>query len=122
MNIVLRLITTLFACVLVIGMTAVPSYVLAGTAVDQMIESAKTKADHEKLAIYYEDAANTLNAKAEEHKKMAIAYRAMTTTNKGGLAGFVAHCDRLVAKYEEMAADNQELAKLHHQFAAALEK
>ena len=121
MKILLRAIPVLIACVLITGMAIAPTYVLAGASIDQMIESAKTRADHEELARYYEDEANSLNARAEEHKKMSVAYRAMST-GKGGLAGFVAHCDRLSAKYKEMAADDQALAKLHHQFADAMEK
>jgi len=94
----------------------IPSDAVAGAALEQMIESAKTKEDHETIAKHYEDEANVLQAKVEEHKKMSGAYRVMTP-GKGGVAGFVAHCDKLIAGYEGMAADNRALAKLHHQFA-----
>ena len=93
---------------------------VAGAAMEQMIENAKTKEDHETIAKHYEDEANALQAKVEEHKKMSAAYRIMAS-GKGGVAGFVAHCDKLIAGYEEMAAENRELAKLHHQFAEKLE-
>jgi len=116
----LRIIPVIFSGILVLGLALTPTYTLAATSVDQMIMSAKTKADHENLAKYYEDEAVNLKAQAAEHKKMAVSYRSLST-GKGGMAGFVAHCDRLVAKYEAMAADNEALAKLHHQFAAKLE-
>ena len=121
MKIVMRFIPAVFVCVLSAGAAIAPSYVLAGMPVEQMIEGAKTKADHEAIAQYYEDEAKADQAKAEEHKKMSVAYSAMTT-GKGGHAAFVAHCNRLATKYNELANENLALAMQHHKFAASLEK
>ena len=121
MNRLLRILPVIFSGIVVIGLVTSPSYTLAAVSVEQMIESAKTKADHENLAKYYENAANNLKAQAEQHKKMSVSYRAMSV-GKGGLGGFVAHCEKLVAKYEALAADNEALAKLHHQFAEKLDQ
>ena len=45
-------------------------------ALQQMIESARTNTDHVALAAYFEQEANTLQAKANEHEQMALAYGA----------------------------------------------
>ena len=47
---------------------------------------------------------------------MERSYQIMSQ-GKGGVKGFVAHCKKLVTKYEELAKEDLELAKLHHQFA-----
>ena len=94
----------------------VPPVAAADMSLDQMIENAKTKADHEAIAKHYEDEAKTYQAKAEEHKKMERSYQIMSQ-GKGGVKGFVAHCKKLVTQYEELAKEDLELAKLHRQFA-----
>jgi len=108
---------------LLVWSVIVPLDVVAGAALEQMIESAKTKEDHETIAKHYEDEVNALQARVEEHKRMSAAYRNMAS-GKGldHIAGMIPHCDKLIAGYEEMATENRELAKLHHQFAAEIEQ
>lgn len=101
---------------LVVPALVIQPAMAADVPIDQMIEKAKTRADHEAIVAYYEDQAKIYNEKAEQHKKMSAAYRSMTP-GKGGVAGFVAHCNKLMNKYGELAKENQELAKLHHKFA-----
>lgn len=87
----------------------------------QKIETAKTRADYEALAAFYEQEAKSLQAKAEEHKEMGKAYSKI-----GHLSGtafkakhnLVQHCDRLVEKYKGAAQENLALAKLHRELAA----
>ena len=82
----------------------------------QKIESAKTRADHEALAAFYEQEAKTAQAKVEEHKQMAKAYGKI-----GHLVekhNMLQHCDRLVEKYKDVAKENLALAKLHRELAA----
>ena len=82
----------------------------------QKIESAKTRADHEALAAFYEQEAKTAQAKVEEHKQMAKAYGKI-----GHLVekhNMLQHCDRLVKKYKDVAKENLALAKLHRELAA----
>ncbi|MGQ0657090.1 MAG: hypothetical protein ACT4NU_03190 [Chromatiales bacterium] len=88
---------------------------------EQMITTASTETDHEALAAQYESEAKSLLEMAEHHKAMAKAYESLATGGfKGGAAAFVAHCKRLVAKYEEAAAEYTQLAMLHHQLAAEM--
>ena len=112
----LQLIFAGIVSALLVWPAIIPSDAVAGEPLDQMIESAKTKADHEAIATYYEDEAKAYQAKTEEHRKMSAAYRSMGTGKGTGTAAFVAHCNKLVTKYEELAKDNLELAKLHRQF------
>ena len=100
-----------------IGCAVTQPNAVHGTPMEEMIQSAKTRADHEAIAKHYDDEAKASQAKAEKHRKMSAAYRIMGTGKGTGTAGFVAHCDKLVTKYEELAKDNLELAKLHRQVA-----
>jgi len=110
----LTLIPVAIIGTVLIGCAVTQSNAVTGMPMEEMIQSAKTKADHEALAKHYEDEASAFQAKAEEHKRMAGAYR---NVGKGGGAAFVGHCDRLIAQYQEAAKENLELAKLHRQMA-----
>src|SRR5882762_8016264 len=70
----------------------------------KMIETAKTPADHEKLAAMYEQEAKDAHAKAEMHRKMADAYR-----KQGGAIvsklHFDEHCDGLVKSFTAAAQE-----------------
>ena len=83
----------------------------------QKIESAKTRADHEALAAFYEQEAKTAQAKAEQHQEMAEHYK------KGfgygnSKATLIQHCNYIARKYQEAAKENLALAKLHRELAA----
>ena len=82
----------------------------------QKIETAKTRADHEALAAFYEQEAKTAQAKAEEHKEMSKSYSKI-----GHLVekhNILQHCDRLVKNYQDAAKENLALAKLQRELAA----
>ncbi len=77
----------------------------------QKILGAKTKADAEALAAQYEQEAKDLQAKAEEHREMAKAYKT-GYFGPGGKFDMARHCSLLAKKYEEAAKEDLELAKL----------
>ena len=82
----------------------------------QKIETAKTRADHEALAAFYEQEAKTAQAKAEEHKEMSKSYSKI-----GHLVekhNILQHCDRLIKNYQDAAKENLALAKLQRELAA----
>lgn len=87
-------------------------------AMEQAIERAKTKTDHEALAARYEKEANALMEKATRHEKMASAYRKTDNPKFGGDAA--RHCLSMVSYFREAAVENQELAKMHRQMAGEL--
>ena len=83
----------------------------------QKIETAKTRADHEALAAFYVQEANTAQAKAEEHKQMAEHYKKGIGYGNAKTT-LIQHCDYIAHKYQETAKENQALAKLHRELAA----
>ena len=86
-----------------------------------MITSAKTSADHEKLAAHYEQEAKAARAKSQEHAKMAEAYR-----KEGGAfiekLHFDQHCDFLAKSYASMADEFDALAKAEREAAKETKK
>jgi hypothetical protein len=82
---------------------------------EQMISTAKSKADHEALAAHYEAEAKQSMDLAEQHIQMEKDYRVLESGSKG--PKFSIHCKNLAAKYRETAAENRQLADLHHQMA-----
>ena len=86
-----------------------------------MITAAKTPAEHEKLAAHYEQEAKAARAKAEEHRKMADAYR-----KAGGplieKLHFDQHCDALVKSYTATADEFEALAKAEREAAKEMKK
>jgi outer membrane PBP1 activator LpoA protein len=89
-----------------------------GPALYQRIESAKTRADHEGLAQYYEQQARAAKDQAQQHRRMQELYRTFSATRPSG-AGMAQHCANLVTEYEKAAVEYSGLATLHRQLAAA---
>ncbi|MDQ3581783.1 MAG: hypothetical protein M3495_09290 [Pseudomonadota bacterium] len=84
---------------------------------DELIMEAKSKTDHERLAGYFEQEAQALQAKAERHQKLAENYE------KGGsyekVKGFMLqHCNAMIRSYRGAAEENLALARMHRQLAA----
>ena len=101
-----------------LALTSVPIIIVAAEPaqnLEQMISTAKSKADHEALAAHYEAEAKQALDQAERHLKMEKDYRVLEIGSKG--PKFSVHCKNLVAKYQEAAEENRQLADLHHQMA-----
>ncbi len=84
---------------------------------DQSIIKAKSKADHESLAQYFEQEAKDVEEKAKRHQKLGEDYE------KGGsyekVKGFMLqHCNAMIRNYRQAAEDNLALAKMHRELAA----
>jgi hypothetical protein len=76
-----------------------------------VIEMASTRAEHEAVAHHYSARAEAASADARRHREMARIYG-----GGGGRAGrpeMRGHCERLATKYEEIAAEYEQLSKLH---------
>lgn len=85
-------------------------------ALQQQIEAATTRADHEALAVHYDKAAGEARATAAEHHRMANSYGGAYATGRGG-ASMPAHCNAIARRYEEIAADYDAMAAVHRQTA-----
>ncbi len=86
--------------------------------IEQKIQSAHTRAEHEEIASEYEKQAEVDKTTAKAHQNMAQTYRYYSgpkSTNPGAIAS---HCNNLAKLYQQAAEENIELAKLHRQLAA----
>ena len=99
------------------------SVILAGCAsgtisppadLPQRIESARTQADHEALAAYYDREASAARASAASHRKMATSYQGMYAGGRGG-ASMSAHCNAIVRSQEAIATEYEGMAAAHRQ-------
>src|SRR5262245_53899083 len=87
-----------------------------GKSIEQMVTEAKTPADHEAIAAYYDKEAQDAHQKHAEHQKLAESYD-LTPKLKGGTMS--KHCTDAGKKYEGIAKDYEALAKAHRQMAKA---
>jgi len=81
---------------------------------NQMIADAKTPADHNAIATFYEQEAADARKKAELHKNSAETYRKMRIPKPVYMAEM---CDGIAAGFEKTAKDADNLAKMHHEMA-----
>ena len=107
--------TTILALSLTLGL-------LTGCATDphpmdmsQMLQNAKTPADHEALAQHYEQAAQDMQAKVAEHKVLLEQYKAHLYGKQ--MQGMQTHCQYLLSMYEKIADENMKMAEAHRQMA-----
>jgi len=75
---------------------------------NQMITSAKTPADHEAIAVYYDTEA------AENEKKASLHSRNKNMYTK---LDFSAHCNALIREYQQAAKQDKALAAFHREMA-----
>jgi hypothetical protein len=83
-----------------------------------LIATAKTPAEHNRLAQYYGAEAQDDLAQSKEHEEMAAQYKKNPAFNTSKFAaGPVNHCEYLAQHYKESAQKLQELAQQHQQMA-----
>ena len=80
----------------------------------QMIASAKTPADHQGIAAYYEQQAADAKKKAALHRNEADTYRKLNISKPVGMAEM---CDEIAAMWDKIAHHNSKLAKMHQEMA-----
>jgi uncharacterized protein YxeA len=85
---------------------------------NSLIATAKTPAEHRRIAEYYSAKALDYQAQAKEHEQMVAAYKANSSlsTNKNQ-ASTISHCEYFVTTFEALAKNSQELAAEHEQMA-----
>jgi hypothetical protein len=83
-----------------------------------LIATAKTPAEHRRIAQYYKAKAQDYLAQSKEHEAMVAAYKANSSlsTNKNR-ASTISHREYFVQTFKDLAAKSQELAQLHDQMA-----
>ena len=93
------------------------------SAITHLVETAKTKADHEAIAKHFEEEAAQFDKKAEEHQRLAKLYHmGQGAGPKASTVSLASHCDDLVKNFKAAAADAHAMANLHREVAKALPK
>jgi hypothetical protein len=102
-----------------------PARALDSADLPKAIENAKTAADHEAIAAYFDERAKDARAAATRHREMGAVYkkRPPTSLKSGGGHAFHVqmgeHCDDLVKSYEQAAKDYEAMAASHRAEAKA---
>jgi len=86
----------------------------------QAIAAAKTPAEHQAIADAYATEAESLRAKANEHRAMDKEYSGPGYQSLK--LGAAMHCKKLVQAFEAAAKDADSLATMHRDMAKAAEK
>jgi hypothetical protein len=95
-----------------------PANSLSRSELKTLIQTAKTPADHMKLANYYRAEAIRLQAEVKAHEEMAASYDknpAGHPVPKGQTLG--AHCRNLVKDIADEAKQANEMATMHEEMA-----
>ncbi|SMF95412.1 hypothetical protein SAMN02949497_2775 [Methylomagnum ishizawai] len=112
------LLVLLAACVPVPFALAEPP--TGDAQISTLVKSAKTPADHLKIAALLDAEAETEAAKAKTLSDQAEAYREHLHSAYGkNIPDLVEHTDALAHSYGEAAQRHKALADLHRQMAAA---
>ena len=83
-----------------------------------LVATAKTPADHLRLARYYETQAKYYLAQSKEHEDLGAAYKKNPLFSSSKYAtGTVDHCDYFAQHFKDIATKMQELAQMHEQMA-----
>ena len=102
--------------VAVVGILALVSlpFGLAGEGdnIAQKIRQAKTPADHQAIAAFYEKEAQDARQEAKQHNQLKDAYATMPDMNM-----MVPHCDTLVKQYQEVGKELDAMAEMHKKMA-----
>ncbi len=80
----------------------------------QMVSSAKTPADHEAIAGYYDRQASQAEESAQLHEAMAQRYREMRIHPRWETPE---HCIKIAQSYEDVAQQDSQLAAAHRAIA-----
>ncbi len=121
--------TFLFCFLFVASLVFVaPKAAIAIDATDlpSAIANAKTPADHEAIAAYYDAQAKAAREKVEQHRAMASAYKGhpapagSKTTHSGVFSTMPNHCDDLVKMYESSRKEYEAMAAAHRKAASEI--
>jgi ATP:corrinoid adenosyltransferase len=105
----------------VAGLTAAETVHLSKQQVKQLVATAETPAEHMKLAAYFNQEADKLDAEAKYHEGLASVYRsnpaALGTKNRAAGEGGAMHCDNFAKSMRGAATEDRALAAEHEQMA-----
>jgi len=122
---------TLRLAALTIALAVVPGLVVPAGAKDKtmskkevrtLIENAKTPADHERIAQYFDAEAARYEAESKKHEEEATYYASHVQPSIGKNQGFYSremqdHCPKMAAKLKEAAQEARMVAAGHRALA-----
>jgi hypothetical protein len=79
----------------------------------QLVANAKTPADHQAIAAYYDQASKDALSQAELHRRLLLPY----TANRPDYKPLPSHCKREIQYYAGLAKEDQTLAAAHRAMA-----
>ncbi len=79
----------------------------------QAVLNAETKADHEALAKHYDEEAEVMQLKVDEHKKLLEQYQSKAYLYGRQAEDLKAHCESLINAYEKAVEENRKMAEMH---------
>lgn len=85
------------------------------TDIPASIANASTPADHQRIADYFAQKAQTYDGEAALHRKMALSN--YVSRPKSGPASMIAHCNALEAQFLSAAREVRALEQAHRQLA-----
>lgn len=114
---------TLALGLLVTALHLAPSQARAEEAtpfnLEKAMAEAKTPAQHEAMASYYDREAATAHAKAAEYRKLAATYRDLAITGRSQFQ-IGGHYRQLAQYYERLAVDYTAHTKVYRQLGQAV--
>jgi hypothetical protein len=89
-----------------------------------LVATAETKADHERIAQYFDDEAAKYEAESKEHEELAGAYRKSgpASAKYPGSMQTPNHCDSLSKSLQQAAENARQLAADHREMAKEVAK
>jgi hypothetical protein len=115
-------VNAVFVIVLGLGVLSGPAWSqqpaaqLTKDQVKALIESAKTPADHMKIAEFYRAKASSLESEAAEHDEMIASYK-KNTAQYNPKFNMVGHCQTWAKLNREAAAEATKMAIAHEDMA-----
>jgi hypothetical protein len=96
---------------------------LSKKQLNSLIATAKTPAEHQRIAHYYSTQADSYLAQSKEHAQMAEGYKANPAINNSKFSkGTVDHCEYFAQSFKEMSTKAGEMSEMHAQMAKDAEQ
>ncbi len=118
---------SVFALLLILGVSTLgwgapaateDSQVLTKAELKQLIATAKTPADHQKLAAHYREEAARFEERRTEHEEMLAAYENNRHQYRNKFPSMADHCRALIKNATNSRDKFTEMAKMHEGLAA----
>jgi hypothetical protein len=105
-----------------LGAEQMPTHDMRHMPIDQQVEMAHTRQEHDAVAERLEQEASEFEKRAGEHERLGKLYRGGFGGPKKNGAALANHCDKLVKNLRASAQETREMARLHRHAAQQLDE